>query len=226
MAVVNEQIVTGRKFRKLIDERSRLWLRCSFWTKACDVEFNDGETAETKFSNMTNTINNLKTSFQIGVNKIFNYLKGLGFTPSSNSPDGICDAIQNVYNKRYTDGRTQGQNDVKDNPGAYGLGTGGLICNAWEYNSNKLVSANFSAGTHNIEWIVMRFGKYAPSFSVDNMTTGENIFGWTATEDNTPEQHPQSFSQNFYLSSSATIRISASSWCNNGGMAFIIVGIT
>ena len=48
MAVVNEQIVTGRKFRKLIDEANRLWLRISFWTKACDVEFDDGKTAEIK----------------------------------------------------------------------------------------------------------------------------------------------------------------------------------
>lgn len=40
---VNEKIQTGRKFRKLIDEDSRLWLRFSFWTKAGDVEFDDGE---------------------------------------------------------------------------------------------------------------------------------------------------------------------------------------
>lgn len=48
MATVNEQIVTGRKFRKLIDEASKLWQRISLWTKASDVEFDDGQTAETK----------------------------------------------------------------------------------------------------------------------------------------------------------------------------------
>lgn len=48
MATVNEQIVTGRKFRKLIDEATKLWQRISFWTKASDVEFDDGSTAETK----------------------------------------------------------------------------------------------------------------------------------------------------------------------------------
>lgn len=124
MAVVNEQTVSGRKFRKLIDEANRLWLRISFWTMACDVEFDDGETAETKFENIANTINNLKQSFQDGVNKIFNFLKGLGFTPSPNSPDGICNAIQNMYNKRYSDGRLHGQNDVKENPSDYGISTG------------------------------------------------------------------------------------------------------
>ena len=124
MSIINEQIVTGRKFRKLIDEASRLWLRISFWTKACDVEFDDGETAETKFSNMLNTINDLKQSFQDGVNKIYNYLKGLGFTPNPNSPDGICTAIKNIYDKRYSDGRTQGQVDVVANPEGFGVVTG------------------------------------------------------------------------------------------------------
>ena len=60
---INEQIVTGRKFRKLIDEASRLWLRVSFWTKASDVEFDDGEDAETKISIIQTIINNLKESF-------------------------------------------------------------------------------------------------------------------------------------------------------------------
>lgn len=61
---VNEQIITGRKFRKLIDEASRLWLRISFWTKASDVEFDDGEDAEKKFVNMQAVIENLKQTFQ------------------------------------------------------------------------------------------------------------------------------------------------------------------
>lgn len=52
MATINEQIVTGRKFRKLVDETTKLWQRISFWTKASDVEFNDGKTAEEKIGNL------------------------------------------------------------------------------------------------------------------------------------------------------------------------------
>jgi len=48
MATINEEIVTGRKFRKLIDEATKLWQRISFWTRSSDVEFDDGENAETK----------------------------------------------------------------------------------------------------------------------------------------------------------------------------------
>lgn len=66
---VNEQIVTGRKLRKLIDEANKLWQRISFWTKASDVEFNDGKNAETKFGaingvtdSLTSTASNIAAS--------------------------------------------------------------------------------------------------------------------------------------------------------------------
>ena len=49
---INETVVTGRKFRKLIDETTKLWQRISFWTKASDVEFDDGKTAEEKIGNL------------------------------------------------------------------------------------------------------------------------------------------------------------------------------
>lgn len=70
----------------------------------------------------------LKQSFQAGVDKIYNFLKGLGFTPADKSPDEICVSIKNIYDTRYTNGynagRTQGREDVKANPGAYGISTG------------------------------------------------------------------------------------------------------
>ena len=89
-----------------------------------DVEFDDGETAESKLSNMENRINGIVTSFQDGVNKIFNYLKGLGFTPTINSPDGICQAIQKVFDDRYNAGKRQGQEEVKTNPEEFGISVG------------------------------------------------------------------------------------------------------
>ena len=68
-----------------------------------------------------------KQSFRDGVDKIYNFLKGLGFTPADKSPDEICVSIKNIYDTRYTNGynagRTQGHEDVKANPGAYGVST-------------------------------------------------------------------------------------------------------
>lgn len=59
---INEQIVTGRKFRKCIDVVNKIWLRMSFWTKACDVEFEDGKNAEEKLDKINETINTLNES--------------------------------------------------------------------------------------------------------------------------------------------------------------------
>ena len=56
---VNETIVTGRYFRKLIDAANRQWQRFSFWTKASDVEFDDGKNAEEKIIELKNRINEL-----------------------------------------------------------------------------------------------------------------------------------------------------------------------
>ena len=105
---INEIIVTGRKHRRLVDKTSKLWQRTSFWTKARDVEFDDGQNLEAK-------INSLINFFQAGVEKIVNKLKGLGFTPIESSPNGICNAIDDMYNSRYQggyqNGYTQGQKD-------------------------------------------------------------------------------------------------------------------
>lgn len=66
---INETIATGRKFRKLIDEVNKIWQRISFWTKAEDVEFNDGSTAEIKIGaingvtdSLTSTASNVAAS--------------------------------------------------------------------------------------------------------------------------------------------------------------------
>ena len=58
---INEEIVTGRKFRKLLDEATRLWQRISFWTKASDVEFDDGKTAEEKLGGINGITDSLKS---------------------------------------------------------------------------------------------------------------------------------------------------------------------
>lgn len=63
---INEKIVTGRKFRRLIDKDSKLWQLISWWTKASDVEFDDGKTAEQKLGN----INGITSDFSTNNDKI------------------------------------------------------------------------------------------------------------------------------------------------------------
>lgn len=66
MAIVNEVIVTGRVKRRLIDQAAKLWQRLSYWTKASDVEFDDGKTAEQKLGD----INGITSDFFIDNEKI------------------------------------------------------------------------------------------------------------------------------------------------------------
>lgn len=49
---INEVTVTGRVYRRLIDKAAKLWQRISYWTKACDVEFDDGKTAQAKLGDI------------------------------------------------------------------------------------------------------------------------------------------------------------------------------
>ena len=123
---INEITKTGRVFRKLIDKENMRWLKLSFWTSSSDVECADGKTVEEKIGAINGitsnpndesediaasikVVNQIKMAFQDGVNKIYNKLIGLGFTPNQNSPDGINDAIEKIYNDRYK----KGQEDFK-----------------------------------------------------------------------------------------------------------------
>ncbi|MCM1100139.1 MAG: hypothetical protein NC079_00690 [Clostridium sp.] len=58
---IHETIVTGRKFRKLIDETTMLWQRISFWTKASDVEFDDGSTLQDRITSLDTQVAQLDT---------------------------------------------------------------------------------------------------------------------------------------------------------------------
>lgn len=51
--VINEEIVTGRAHRILIDRAAKLWRRLSYWTKASDVEFNDGKARKQNLALLT-----------------------------------------------------------------------------------------------------------------------------------------------------------------------------
>lgn len=101
------------------------------------------------------TISEMKQSFTDGCNTLVNKLKELGVTPSSSSPTDIAAAIEEIYNNRYTEGktagiteadarvntesasytsgRTQGQTDVVNNPNTYSLYTEA------QFNSNYTI---------------------------------------------------------------------------------------
>ena len=65
--------------------------------------------------NLSNAVEELQQAFQDGVNKIYNKLAGLGFTPETKSPDDINEAMQAIYDSRYMTGCTDGAGQVQDN---------------------------------------------------------------------------------------------------------------
>lgn len=75
---INEKIVTGKKYRIWKDG---IWNRLSMWTKASDVEMNDGKNAEQTIGDIKNSIGNLsdlptekKTSIVVAFIEAFNYI--------------------------------------------------------------------------------------------------------------------------------------------------------
>ena len=76
MANVNEQIVTGKKYRILTDAAQKVWDRISFWTKASDVEID-------KANNQTETLQQFAN--RVGVPMT-------GATSSTNGAEGLAPA--------------------------------------------------------------------------------------------------------------------------------------
>lgn len=74
---INEQIITGRKFRKCLDAANKIWMRISFWTSANDVEFDDGRTLQQKLGTIdgiTDSLesNDLKSALAAKAGKVLN----------------------------------------------------------------------------------------------------------------------------------------------------------
>ena len=91
-----------------------------------------------------NDLDTLEQSFQDGCDIIVSGCTTYGSTPSSNSPTDIVNAIKNIYDNRYNAGRTQGQTDVKNNPGSYGLYTSSQYSSygTSQYNAGRTQGQN------------------------------------------------------------------------------------
>ena len=62
---MNEQILTGKKYRVLADESTGLWNRISFWNKAADTEMDDGTSVEKKVTDLNNDLSTLNENLTI-----------------------------------------------------------------------------------------------------------------------------------------------------------------
>ena len=129
MANFSETKVTGKKYRVLTDASNNKWKRISFWTAASDVELADGSTLQNFINNISSKITgilsgtdststttaptskllhdqiaSLKSSFQAGVDGIYNAIVAQGTTPASKSQGDVQSAIKTLADAKYAAG--------------------------------------------------------------------------------------------------------------------------
>lgn len=83
-----ENIVKGKKYRVLTDEKNDEWDRISFWTSSEDVECENGETLETRASKLQGVC--LSAILAAGSTSIT-------FTDSSITEDCFVDVYTDIY---------------------------------------------------------------------------------------------------------------------------------
>lgn len=107
---VNEVIVTGRVKRRLIDKTAKLWQRISYWTKASDVELDDGKTVETVVNEI---IGNIKKTTIITSTLYAGSTQVMINSNISNNDDVLVDI--------YTPGNNISPKDISFNNGTFTL---------------------------------------------------------------------------------------------------------
>lgn len=97
---VNEEIVTGKKFRRLIDIATNKWRRYSFWNKAKDTECEDGTDVETKvgaIKGITTSTNVSETGYAADAKTVSEINQSLGNEEISSVGTNVRNAINNLY---------------------------------------------------------------------------------------------------------------------------------
>lgn len=101
---VNEEIVTGKKFRRLIDIATNKWRRYSFWNKAKDTECEDGTDVETKvgaIKGITTSTNVSETGYAADAKTVSEINQSLTYTTSQDVVIGSLNGKElhrHVYN--------------------------------------------------------------------------------------------------------------------------------
>lgn len=119
---IQETIKTGRKYRKCIDNTStnKKWERYSFWSKASDVEFNDGTTAENKLGGFKGVTTNENQS--AGYAADVTLLKSIK-TALNNSITSVSTSVANLNNLiTSVSNRLGGMRFYEDSTGKYVVG--------------------------------------------------------------------------------------------------------
>lgn len=121
-------------------------------------------------------ITSIRSSFQNGVDTLYNKCKSCGSTPSSSTPTAIANAIQNIYTNRYNSGRTTGQRDVTGNPNGWNLYTKTQYDQNYQSGHDAGWNAGYSAGQNSAS------GSYTITFLI-NAHDNESPMNWLKYND-------------------------------------------
>lgn len=82
---MTETKVTGKKYRICTDATNDKWDRVSFWTKASDVELDDGTTVQNKITSLTSEMTSLGESVADGKASVASAITAKGVTTASDA---------------------------------------------------------------------------------------------------------------------------------------------
>lgn len=136
---INETIKTGRKFRIQLSGSDNVWKRLSFWTKASDVEFDDGTNAQDKLGTLDtdllttkNRLDTFESNLSTNLGKIATAITNQGVsTAATATVDTMVNNIATVATNKYNAGVTKGESNIK------GSGDKVLTVPQAAYNSSK-----------------------------------------------------------------------------------------
>ncbi len=161
-------------------------------TKADAVYMNDGTTAQAAVKGLQD-----KVPFKLAmVGGKAGYYNGSTFVPFKNQAD-----LDAAYQSGYNAGRTQGQNDVKGNPNAYGL------YSAAQYDVNY--SAGYKAGNE----VGQKTG-YDSGYKV----------GYAAKRASSVSLHVDKWDGEWHDAGGANVAV-GSSWDNGNGFSIHVNGV-
>lgn len=132
------------------------------------IDASDFTVIAENISSLYGITDELQQDFQDGVNKIYNKLSGLGFTPITNSPNDINNAMQDMYDSRYSLGYSEGLRQIQSanakiryiyhqHIGDYnsrgGCYTIPEICNSnWDYTGQDVADESKCRNGHDISY--------------------------------------------------------------------------
>lgn len=160
---IQEIVSIGNKYRTMSSGEQKIWKRMSFWTKASDVEFNDGTTAEEKLGTVDadllstqGELDRFKENLTKNLSKIANAINKYVTTSTTASVDTMVSNIPKIYAKGQSDLKVARKLTLKANQ----TGNNVDITDNWytTCDASAVYNTGFTAGTNAVNSDPVKYG--------------------------------------------------------------------